>query len=307
MSHRPGQALRVSPDPRTTVVVLSYDCRARIAATVAAARALPESPPVVVVDNASRDGTADLVASRFPDVELVRLPVNIGAAARNVGVQRSRTPYVAFADDDVVWEPGALAAAADLLDAHPRLAVVNARILVGDERRLDPICAEMADSPLPNEPPLPGTAIISFMAGAIVVRTQAYLQAGGYPVEIFIGGEEEWLSTELAAAGWQLRYVPEVVCRHLPSRANYQRLRPYGVRNALWLAWRKRPAGAALRWTWHLLRHTPPSRSLALGAAMAVAGLPTVLRDREPLPASVEGLFRLLEPQKRSSQARRYG
>ena len=70
------------------VVVLTHNRILDLAATLAHMCALPERPRLVVVDNASTDGTAELVHSRFPDVDLVRLDVNAGAAGRNAGVGR---------------------------------------------------------------------------------------------------------------------------------------------------------------------------------------------------------------------------
>jgi len=102
-----------------TVVVATRNRLERLAETVPHHRA-----PVVVVDNAS-DHIADV-----PGVDLVRLGTNRGAAARNVGVRRARTPYVAFADDDSYWTPGALARAAELMRAHPRAGLLAARVLV---------------------------------------------------------------------------------------------------------------------------------------------------------------------------------
>jgi glycosyltransferase involved in cell wall biosynthesis len=112
-----------------------------------------------VVDNGSVDGSPETVAAARPDADVVRLDHNIGAVARNVGVERAPTPYVAFADDDSWWAPGDLERAADLLDAFPRLAVLAARVLIGPEERVDPFCAELAASPLPREPDLPGPSI----------------------------------------------------------------------------------------------------------------------------------------------------
>ncbi|HEX5740335.1 MAG TPA: glycosyltransferase family A protein, partial [Pilimelia sp.] len=60
--------------------------------------------PVVVVDNASTDGTAPAVRAAYPDVCVVPLDRNAGAAARTVGAKLACTPYVAFADDDSYWE-----------------------------------------------------------------------------------------------------------------------------------------------------------------------------------------------------------
>ena len=70
--------------------------------------ALPERPPVIVVDNASTDGTAPLVRRRHPEVRVLRLSEDIGAAARTEGVRRAATPYIAFCDDDTWWAPGCL-------------------------------------------------------------------------------------------------------------------------------------------------------------------------------------------------------
>src|SRR5687767_593327 len=113
-------------DARVGVVVITHQRRDEALAAVARLRELPERPPVVLVDNGSTDGTAAAVRGRFPDVDVVALGENLGAVGRNVGVDRLGTPYVAFCDDDTWWEPGSLRRAADLLDACPQVAVVNA-------------------------------------------------------------------------------------------------------------------------------------------------------------------------------------
>jgi len=112
------------------VVVITATRRDEVLRAPDRLSALPERPHVVVVDNGSTDGTAEAVRTAFPLVQLVASPENLGAVGRNVGVARLDTPYVAFCDDDTWWDSGSLRAAADVLDAHPRLAVVTARILV---------------------------------------------------------------------------------------------------------------------------------------------------------------------------------
>lgn len=277
---------------RITIVLLTYNCAHRLDAV--AEELEGTGVPVVAVDNGSRDGTAELLRRRGT-FEVVALPDNIGAAARNVGVERATTPYVATCDDDGWFDPEGLALAADLLDAWPSIGLINARILVGAEQRLDPISAEMAASPLPDPDGLPGTPLLGFMAGAVVVRRTAYRQVGGYDPRFFIGGEEETLSFRLAKAGWQLRYVPAVVVHHRPSLANVTRLRPYGLRNTLWNAWLHRPWPSALRWTAFTLVDRPKNGDWWRGLGMAVRGLPWVLRERDPMPAELDDQLRLLD------------
>jgi GT2 family glycosyltransferase len=167
-------------EPRVGVVVITWQRREEALAAVARLRALPEQPPVVLVDNGSTDGTAAAVRERFPDVDVVALPENLGAVGRNVGVARLRTTYVAFCDDDTWWEPGSLRHAADVLDAYSRLALVNAHIVMEPGGADDPIVTELRSSPVPGPDWLPGPALGSFLAGASVVRRSAFLDAGGF-------------------------------------------------------------------------------------------------------------------------------
>jgi len=281
---------------RTTVVILTHDRPDEAGRTIARTLALPEAPPLVVVDNGSRNGTAAALAARRPAVDVVALPQNVGGAGRNVGVARARTPYVALSDDDCWWAPGAVAHAETLLDAHPRLAVVSARILVGPDEELDPTCARMAASPLGPAPGLPGVPILGFMAGAAVVRRSAFLAAGGFERRLFLGGEEAILAIDLAAAGWAMAYVDALVVHHHPS----QHRDPGGrsrhlARNALWLAWLRRPARSAARATAGLLRASLGDGAARRGVLDAARGLPWALRHRRVVPREVESVLRLLD------------
>jgi N-acetylglucosaminyl-diphospho-decaprenol L-rhamnosyltransferase len=280
-------------DPRISIVIITRDRRGDLLEALSRLAALPERPAVIVVDNASADGTPEAVRERFPAVEVIALRENRGPAARNLGVEQARTPYVAFNDDDSWWEPGALAHAADLLDAHPRLALVNGHILVGPEEKPDPVCLEMAASPLPLEPGQPGRALLSFIACGAVVRRDAFLAVGGFHERLGVGGEEELVGHRLLLAGWQQSYVPEIVTHHHPSTERDHGTRSaIEVRNALWTAWLTRPLGAAVAATLRALR---PDLSTLRGAAQALAGLPWVWRERRPGGRRLEARRRLLE------------
>ncbi|MDP5182644.1 glycosyltransferase [Blastococcus sp. BMG 814] len=297
----------VGPDPRVAVVVITHQRRDELLVALQRLVALPEQPHVVVVDNGSTDGTADAVRERFPQVELIASPENLGAVGRNLGVARLDTPYVAFCDDDTWWEPGSLRAAADVLDAHPRLAIVTARILVEPGGTEDPIVAELRDSPVVGADWLPGPALGSFLAGASVLRRDAFDEVGGFSERLWLGGEEELMAGDLAARGWELCYLDQLTLHHRASTArDPHKRRADGIRNTLWTTWLRRPLRPAVRRTLHLLRTVPRDRVTALGVARAVRGLPWVLRERRVLPPHAEARFAALEEAQRNSTARRY-
>jgi len=294
-------------DPRVAVVVITHQRRDELLLALSRLRQLPERPHVVVVDNGSTDGTADAVRAHHPWVELIASPTNLGAVGRNLGVARLDTPYVAFCDDDTWWDPGSLRTAADTLDAHPRLAVLTARILVEPGGVEDPIVAELRDSPVVGAGWLPGPALGSFLAGASVLRREAFDEVGGFSERLWLGGEEELMAGDLAAAGWELCYLPALTVHHQASTArDPHRRRQDGIRNTLWTTWLRRPLRPAVRRTVHLLRTVPRDRVTARGLLAAVRGLPWVLRERRVLPSHAEARFTALEDAQRRSTARRY-
>jgi GT2 family glycosyltransferase len=238
------------------------------------------------------------VAAGHPDVRVIPLGRNRGAEARNIGVHLSRSPYIAFSDDDSWWEPGALKRAADLFDAHPRLGLIAAHTMVGPGREPDPINAAMAGAPLAGEPGLPGPPVLGFLACASVVRRAAFLGVGGFSPLLFFVGEERLLAYDLAAAGWRRCYVPDIVAVHEPSR----RRPPPGdrrraeLRNTVLTAWMRRPVRVAVAATVRLGADAIRDQDSRAALMTAVLRMPAALNRRRPLPAAVErGIRRLAE------------
>jgi GT2 family glycosyltransferase len=275
---------------RISVVMMAKDGRERLLRTLKHLESLPERPPVVLVDNGSSDGSVAAVRAEFPAVEVVPLPQNQGAVARTIGVRRTRTPYVAFSDDDSWWEPGALERAVEYFEADSRLGLLAARILVGPDRRLDPVCELMAASPLP--PVAAGPSVLGFVTCGSVVRRTAFLEAGGFSPVIFFFGEETVLAQDLAALGWHRAYADDVVALHHPEDGPAKSgRRQLEIRNRLLSAWLRRPLPVVARLTADAAR-TADGRA----ALRAVARrLPAALRDRTQLPAEVETQVRVLE------------
>jgi GT2 family glycosyltransferase len=273
----------------TVVIITTRDRGDDLRRTLDRLAALPERPPVVVVDNGSPGGPPEL-----PGVRVVGLDEDCGAAGRTAGVLAAETPYVAFCDDDSWWEPGSLARAADLLDAHPDVGLLAATVVLPGGRP-DPTCEAMARSPLPRRPGLPGPRVLGFIACGAVVRRDAYLAAGGFHPRWEVGGEEQSLAADLADRGWDLVHVPELVAHHHPSGTRDRPgRRAVETRNDLWFAWLRRPAGTALRATFSELARAGHDPHRWAGVLRAAAGAPAVLRDRRPAGPRVEADLRLL-------------
>ncbi|MEV6963167.1 glycosyltransferase [Streptomyces sp. NPDC051207] len=296
VSPRGASARNPVRDSTVGVVIATRNRAAGLAGTLRHLLALPERPPVLVVDNASTDHTRALLARDFPQVRVLALPVNRGALARTHGVRSIGTPYVAFSDDDSWWAPGALAEAARLFDAHPRLGLLAARTLVGPDQDPDPLNDVLAASPLGPATDLPGTQVLGFLACAAVVRRTAYLDAGGFHQVLFFGGEESLLAYDLAARGWGVTHCPEVVAHHHPGTGGP---RPGRVavqrRNELLTAWLRRPLPYVLARTRDLAAdacHDPHARR---ALREALARLPAALRARRTLPPYLEHAVRLLD------------
>jgi glycosyltransferase involved in cell wall biosynthesis len=280
---------------RTSVVIATRNRAPELARTLDRLAALEPPPPVVVVDDASTDETPETVAARR-GVELVRLPRRMGASgARNAGVARVGTPYVAFSDDDSWWAPGALAHAERALDGHPAVGLLAASVLVGPSQRPDPVNEELRGSPLGGAEP--GPDVLGFLGCAAVVRVAAFRDVGGFDPLLRFGAEESLLAADLTAAGWRVCHHAGLVAHHHPSphRMPHEDRVALEARNRLLIALMRRPwprVGAEVGALAGRALGRPASRR-ALLSALCVA--PRALTHRRVLPDRVERALTLLE------------
>src|SRR5204862_118147 len=88
---------------------------------------------LIVVDNASNDGTTDLVATAYPEVRLLRLPRNVGFAGGVAeALQRIDTPFVALLNNDAAADPLWLERSVEVLTASTDVAAIAARMVLWD-------------------------------------------------------------------------------------------------------------------------------------------------------------------------------
>lgn len=293
-----GAASRIAAIPaidaaaRVSVVVLTFNRAPEVARTVEMLRRHHPTSPVIVVDNGSSDGTLARLKREFPEIEVVALGKNLGAAGRNAGVARVRTEFVAFCDDDTWWAADSLARAARLLDQYPLVAALSSSIAVGAEEEEDETCRLMAHSPLGSDG-LPGPALVGYMAGATVFRTKVFRAVGGYCERLFIGGEEELVALDLLSAGWFIVYAPMLRVHHHPSpwRDGKRRLRLL-ARNSAWIALMRLPLPVAVRRMGVALQVMAREKVFWRGLFDLLSGVPWALARRKPAPATV---LRMLE------------
>ncbi len=193
---------------------------------------------VVVVDNDSRDGSAEMLAERFPRVRLIANPENVGyARAVNQGVTATAAPFVLVMNPDCVPRPGAVRALLDYACAHPRVAIAAPRILNPDESL--EYSARSFPGPLTflfNRYSLltrllPGNRWsrryllsdwdhrsareVDWVSGAcMLVRREAIAAVGGMDEAFFMFNEDVDWCRRMKLAGWSTVYVADAVIVH---------------------------------------------------------------------------------------------
>ena len=272
------------------VVVVTWNGRDVLASCLEHLAAQTESHRAIVVDNASHDGTAQLVRERFPHVAYVELPENRGfGAAVNAGVATGDGEAVVLVNNDVDADPGFLAALLAPLRADARVGMVAGLTLMPGRDRIDGFGIEL-DAGLSAYNRLRGSApdavatagvLAAPSGGAAAYRRSAFEQAGGFDEMLIAYGEDVDLGLRMRAAGWLAASAPDARGIHLGGAT-------IGVDSPRqrWLAGFAR--GFLLR-RWSVLR-SPRSalRALAVDALVVGWGLARH-RTLAPLRARVAG------------------
>jgi hypothetical protein len=298
--------------PRVTVVVVTWqgrdllpDCLDSLARQTCPHR-------VLVVDNASTDGTKQLLAAEYPDASVLELPSNTGfAGGAAAGLAAVDTEYVALLNNDARAREGWLAALVAMLDSDHALAAVTSRMLLAaDQASINNAGVGLRrdgygyDLGL-GRPDGPEYAlerdVFGFSGGAAALRITAVRAVGGFASRFFLYYEDTDLSWRLRLAGWRVRYQPDAVVIHHHSATADQHSAGFAFhneRNRLLMVTRCAPAGlaaaqvvrfplttASLAVKRLLGRPLPPGRQFQAGLRLSVCSsylrlLPWALRTR---------------------------
>lgn len=239
----------------STVVVVTWRGREHITACLDAlaaqrCRSLPGPHRTLVVDNASDDGTAELIAAHPSAPDVVRLPRNRGYAGALAAVlDQVDTSYVAWLNDDAAPEANWLAELEEALDGDPDAAAATSSMLLADGSTQSVGVALTSDGH-GADVVLSGREVFGFCGGAALLRVDALRRAGGVPADFFCYYEDTDTSWRLRLAGHRVISVGPARVRHRhgastrPGSAPFHR---WNERNRLLMLLRCAPLPVAAR------------------------------------------------------------
>lgn len=251
--------------PRVTVIVVTWQGRALLPDCLdsLAKQTLPHR--LLVVDNASTDGTGELLAERYDYAEVRTLPRNTGfAGGVQAGIDTVSTPYVAVLNNDARAEPTWLERLIGALENDERLAAVTSRLVLAGPHGEPTDVINNAGVALTDsgygydiglgEPDGPayhvGREVFGFSGGAAALRTEAVKQVGGFATPFFLYYEDTDLSWRLRLSGWRIGYEPGAVVAHRHSATADQGSASFAFhneRNRLLMLTRCAPTSLAIR------------------------------------------------------------
>jgi GT2 family glycosyltransferase len=229
--------------PDVSVIIVSYNTRTLLdnclRALMASANADIET---FVVDNASPDGSADMVSAGYPDVNLIRNSQNRGfAAANNLAIRRARGRYVLLLNPDTIVEPQTVGTLAAFLDSHPDVGITGPRVLNGDgslqscgywyptlggELRMSRQVEKLAQRVLgasKTDPDSRRETDVDWVDGCcLLIRRSVIDRIGPLDEQYFLYAEELDWCRSATKAGWRIVTCPEAQMAHLRGQSSDQ-------------------------------------------------------------------------------------
>jgi GT2 family glycosyltransferase len=280
----------MTPSPQATsvtVVVVTWQGRHLIGPCLDSLRAQTIPHRILVVDNASTDGTVELLHREHPDADVLVTDENLGfAGALAVALPRIATPYVALLNNDATADPSWLQSLVRHADAHPRAGAITSRMVLADApdtlnntgvRLLSTGYGTDRGFGLPATSRPEPDEVFGFSGGAALLRTAAVRDVGGFPAPFFLYYEDTDVSWRLRLRGWTVRYEPEALVTHQHSATVDQRSESFAFfneRNRLLTLARCAPARFAVLAAFRFLL-TTASLSMRRFAGQAVHDVPT--------------------------------
>jgi len=241
-THGPG-AVAALP---VSVVIITYNSSAYIRDCLRSLREAACVREVLVVDNASTDGSAELVARDFPEVRLLTNEKNVGyARGVNRGLRESREPFVLVLNPDVRVHPGAIESLWRRMEADPSIGIVGPKLLNPDGtlqhscrrfytlgtfiarrtflRRVLPLGGIERRHLMVDEDHDAAMTVDWLIGAAMLVRREAADEVGPMDERFFLYFEDVDWCYRMSKRGWRVLYLPEAVMVHHHRRESARR------------------------------------------------------------------------------------
>ena len=224
---------------------------------------------IIVVDNDSKDGSADVVANDFPEAELVRMSQNFGfCRAVNEGIKRTTTKYLILLNNDTRADRGFVEALYNCIDAHPDTFSVAAKMIqMSRPDRIDAAgdlyCAlgwayslgkDKSISKYDKE-----AVVFSASGGAAIYRKEVFEQIGYFDELHFSYLEDVDVGYRSRIMGYRNRYTPKAIVYHAGSAVSGSRYNSFKVR-------------IAARNSWYVIFKNMPTLQIILNLPFLLAG-----------------------------------
>ena len=287
------------------VIIVNYNAGEYLVTCLEALHVLPEPPgEIIVVDNASDDGSYEAAKARFSGVSFIEAGGNTGfAAANNLGIKSTDKPWVALVNPDAFVAENWLQVLLEAVRENPQVSVFsselvdakNPRLLdgQGDCYHVSGLMWRRKNGQPVDSPPSRLPFFAPCAASAMYLRL-AVLEVGGFDEDYFCYIEDVDLGFRLRLAGYQCLHLHDAITYHIGSAITERDSDfsiYYGHRNLVWTYFKNMPAGPRWRYMWqHLLMnivsivyYTAKGRPGVIFRAKwdAIKGLPAQIRKRK--------------------------
>ena len=235
--------------PTTTIIIVNWNQRELLIECIRSLeRQTWPANRVTVIDNGSKDGSAEKISELFPNVHLIAFTENVGfAVANNIAISKCRSKYVVLINNDATAEPDWLKTLVDAMEAHPEVGMAASKMVYDSDPEIIDRAGDsysiMGAGILRGR----GASADSFStqakifgacAGAAIYRKKMLDTIGLFDDDFFLINEDVDLSFRAQLAGYQCLYVPRAVVRHKASQTigrDSDTSVYYGHRNLEWV------------------------------------------------------------------------
>lgn len=289
--------------PKVSIVTICWNRKADICESLRRIREIDyPNLEVIVVDNASTDGTPEMIEAEFPEVKLIKMFKNIGIEAYNIGFKNAKGEYIVILDDDSFPAKDAVTKMVAKFSSDAQLGVVA--FDVRNFYNYDEVKkreAHAADATQQETAAVAENYLMAFNGAGAGVRRDLFERVGFYPEEFFLYWNEQDTAFRILNQGYKVQFFSDVVAYHKYSPKNRSSWRApfYYTRNSFWLIWKNYPLPMALKLTirqiYYCLYYTLEQRTVIYlkGMTAAFAGLNRLKERRKPVAKDIARNLRI--------------